>query len=243
MKRIILVFCILITFTQQLLAQDLDGKLEFGLGISPALSWVNSKTKMVNSGGTSINFGFGARVNYKFSEKYALAFELNLQNLGAKTQFDRINVKYNNTVKTSDDFSLNYNLKYIEVPVMMKMRTETKNKISYFGEFGTNLGWLLNQLADVDSKELSLGKVNTRNPEVGDEFVLINADNVTTEYDYSLNRLKLGMIFGGGVHLHSDINAIVEIGLRYHVGLTDIYKEDKWEGTNQAIAINLGFIF
>lgn len=243
MKRILFVFCAMLHMSLYSNAQDSGDKLEFGLGISPALSWVNPSTKMVKSGGTALKFGFGARLNFMLSSKYALGFEFNLQNWGAKTHFDKINVEHNGVTKTSNDFNIDYKLRYMEIPVLLKMRTETKNHLAYYGEFGGNIGWLLSQLADIDSEDLSLEQVNTKNPEDGDEFKLFNADNGTTEYDYEINSLKLGLIFGGGVHYHLDNNSKIEMGLRYHLGLTDIYNEDKWQATNHAIALNLAFIF
>jgi hypothetical protein len=243
MKRILFDFCALLLLNQYSYAQDSDQKLEFGLGISPAFSWVNPTTKMVKSGGSTLKFGFGARLNFMLSSKYALGFEFNLQNWGAKTHFDKINVEQKGVTKTSSDFNMDYKLRYMEIPVLLKMRTETKNNIAYYGEFGGNIGWLLSQLADIESDELSLEQVNTKNPEDGDEFKLFNADNGTTEYDYAINSLKIGLIFGGGIHYHLDNNSKVELGLRYHLGLTDIYNEAKWQGTNHALALNLGFIF
>ncbi|MDZ4667158.1 MAG: porin family protein [bacterium] len=243
MKRNLYIIIVLLLMGKLSLAQNEVSKLEFGLGISPAMSWVNPSTKVVGRDGGSLNFGFGARINYKLSDKYAIGFEVNLQNLGAKTHMDKVITERDGIILPSNNFNLNYQLRYLEIPVVLKMHTELKGKTSYFGEFGGNIGWLLNQIADIKSDVFSIDKVNTELPEDGDKFKLYNPENANSEYLIQLNKINLGLIFGGGIQLHLDNNSKVELGLRYRWGITDIYKEDKWKGNNHAIALNIGFIF
>ncbi|OYU96780.1 MAG: hypothetical protein CFE21_00395 [Bacteroidetes bacterium B1(2017)] len=242
MKLKLFLSILLLSISRIGLSQINEDKLEFGLGITPCLSWVNSSTKMLKSGGSAMSFGFGAKINFKLSSKYALGFEVNLQNIKAKTNFTGIDVEYNGIKKTSSNFDLDYKLKYIDLPVLLKMHTEPKNNIAIFGEFGASLGFLLNQLADVSSNELNLEQVNTQNPEDGDNFTLSNSSN-GEKYSIKMNTLKVGLIFGSGIHYHLGNGSKVELGLRYNLGLTDIYDEKKWTGTSHNLGLNLGFIF
>ena len=93
------------------------------------------------------------------------------------------------------------------------------------------------------SDVLNISQVNTAAPEDGDMFTLYNPDNGTTKYAYNINKFKSGLIFGGGYHLIQSNQSRFEIGLRYTLGLTDIYDEEKWKGTSQSLSINFGFIF
>jgi|LauGreSBDMM110SN_4_FD.fasta_scaffold24499_2 hypothetical protein len=235
-----LVFLLLTKFTS---AQGEGEKIEFGLGMNPCLSWMNPSMKIFNSGGSTFAFGFGAKINYKLSQKYALGFEVNFQNININTHYNKIDVEYKSVTQTSTDFTMQYNLKYLEIPVLLKMQTEPKNKLAYYGEFGGSLGLLLNQLADVESKELNISQVNTEEPEEGDKFILKNSDNNATIYKTNINAFKIGLIFGGGLQYHLTNGSRLEFGLRYNLGLTDIYDDSKLEGSNHCAGINIGFIF
>jgi hypothetical protein len=243
MKKLIQVTFIVSFFSSTAFGQSFGEKLEFGLGITPCVTWINPSTKMIKSGGLSLAFGFGARVYYQLSKKYALGFEVNLQNITAKTSFNQIDIKSEKITQTlSSDFKMNYHLRYLEIPILLKMKTDPSNHISYFGEFGGNFGLLLNQLADVRSTELNLDEVNTKSPEDGDMFVLKNPDS-GSEYDIKINTLKAGLIFGSGIHYNLSNGSRAEIGIRYTLGLSDLYNESKWQASNHCLGLNLGFIF
>ncbi len=221
-----------------------DGeKLEFGLGITPCMSWMNPSTKILVGGKSSLKFGFGAKINYHMSEKYALGFEINLQNLSAHTHLNAVAVDFKNTIKNSAGFHMDYQLRYLDIPIMLKMNTIPNKNLAFYGEFGGNLGILLNQLADIQSDVLNLSQVNMEAPEEGDNFTLRNIDNINTQYDYSLNKFRAGLIFGAGVHYHLGNESKCEIGIRYNLGLSDLYNESKWNGSSQSIGLNIGFIF
>lgn len=234
---------LLLTAISPAFAQDSAEKLEFGLGITPSMSWVNSNTKMLSSGGAKIKFGFGAKINYKLSEKYALGFEVNLQNISARTHFNKMGYTYNGVTEISNDFNIDYELRYLDIPVLLKMKTKPAGDKNFYGEFGANIGFLMNQVADVYSEKLDLSQVNTASPEEGDMFYLSNADNATIKYDYKINKLRAGLLFGGGVHFILSNGSVVELGVRYNLGLSDIYNDTKWDGTSQTLGVNFGFIF
>jgi hypothetical protein len=243
MKQLILVFFSLFWMTLNSFAQNSDDKIEFGLGITPCVAWIKPNTKFITSGGTGLTFGFGARVNKIISEKYAIGLEFNLQNISAKTHFDKIDVEYKNTKTTSNDFNINYNLRYIDIPILLKMNTSPKEALSYYGEFGGIFGILLNQKADIVSNELNLTEVNTKSPEDIDKFSLTNSDNPNTVYNINTNIFRIGMAFGGGIQIHLDNGSRVNLGLRYNLGLTDIFDDNKLDATSQNLGINMGFIF
>ncbi|MBC7382658.1 MAG: outer membrane beta-barrel protein [Bacteroidia bacterium] len=240
--KLLTLLLLLITFNCQ--AQGDEGKLEFGLGISPSISWITSNTKSVVGNGGGVNFGFGAKINYKLSDKYAFGFEVNMQNINSNIRLPDINIQpHNGGIIKSTDLSLNYKLRYLELPVMLKMHTQEKNKLSFYGEFGGVVGFLLNQKANISSTYFTRDNVNTKAPEEGDQFELINPTNSSIKYLYNVNSLRAGLIFGAGVQLHVLSNSRVDIGLRYNLGLSDFLDDDIWKATNSYLALNLGFFF
>ena len=84
MKRFFFLSLVLLALTKLTSAQVEGEKLEFGLGLNPCLSWMKPSMKIFESGGSTFAFGFGAKINYRLSPKYALGFEVNF------TQFIRL---------------------------------------------------------------------------------------------------------------------------------------------------------
>ncbi|MDP1726334.1 MAG: porin family protein [Bacteroidota bacterium] len=239
-SKIFTLLLIVITFKSS--AQIIGEKLEFGLGLSPSVSWVTSNSKIIKSNGSEINWGFGARINYKLSEKYAFGFEVNLQNIASNIHFDLIDVKpQNGILTTSTDFNIDYRLRYVEVPCLLKMHTQNKNNLSFYGEFGFAPGFLLKQRADIRSPQLNLEDVNTGTPDDGDKFELQNADG--SKYTYAINSLRVGLVFGAGTQLYILNDSRVDLGLRYNMGLSDFLDESKWNAANSYLSLNAGFFF
>lgn len=223
-------------------AQIKGEKLEFGLGLSPSVSWVTSNSKIIKPNNAGVNWGFGARINYNLSEKYAFGFEINLQNIASNIHFDLIDVKPQNLpLATSTDFNIDYKLRYLEIPCLLKMHTQNKNNMSFYGEFGFALGFLLKQRADILSNQLKLENVNTGAPDDGDKFELQNADG--TKYTYAINSLRAGLVFGAGTQLYILNDSRLDLGLRYNMGLSDFLDESKWNASNSYLSVNAGFFF
>ncbi len=244
MEKTIKIFTLLLVIaTLKCDAQIKGEKLEFGLGLSPSVSWVTSNSKMIKSNGTAINWGFGARINYKLSDKYAFGFEINLQNIASNIHFDLIDVKSQSGIlTTSTDFNINYKLRYLEIPCLLKMHTQNKNKISFYGEFGFAPGFLLKQRADINSAQLKLDDVNTGSPDDGDKFELRNTLD-GSEYKYAINSLRAGLLFGAGTQLYILSDSRADIGLRYNMGLSDFLDESKWNAVNSYLSVHAGFFF
>lgn len=231
---------ILLLFASNLMAQD--NKIEFGLGTTPFISWISPSNKAISNGGASPSFGFGAKVNYNIGPKYALGFEINLQNIGAQIKADNVVIKHHNTIDTLSNFNVSYNLQYIDIPFFIKMHTVREENRSFYGEFGASLGFLLKQRGDVNSNKYNKEDINFSEPGEEDMFELKSTKN-NDSYDIKANNMRAGLMFGAGVNFHLQNSSRVELGLRYHMGLTDLLVEDKWTANSHGIGLNIGFIF
>ena len=236
---------ILLIFSKYANSQIDPQNLEFGLSISPSISWAHTNTKFISSKGFGPNFGFGAKINYKLSEKYGVGLDIYIQNVSSKIHFDKVDVAKSaaDTFMHSSDFNISYTFKQIDLPFLLKMRTEENNDMRFYGEFGGVLNLLLKQRADISSRELNLGSVNTADPEVGDDFRLRNTDNINTSYAYQANSLGFGIVFGAGIQYKIMSRSRIDAGLRYYAGLTDILDDDRLQATNNCLSLNIGFFF
>ena len=112
--RILLITFILLGFTQ---VNAQDKKVNFGLKIAPALSWLNSDEKGVSSDGASARFNWGFIGGYNFSPNFALVSGFNVNSLGGKLKLD------------ATDRSVKCNYSELQIPLVFQMKS---SEISIF---------------------------------------------------------------------------------------------------------------
>jgi len=224
-----------------------ESMYEFGLRIAPQISWSSPDSKSLENGGSSLDWNYGFHVAKKFTSRYAIAFEVNIINMTSKIKFtDSLTIfsqKLPNGNSSTNDLAINYNLRYLQIPIIFKMYTdEFKNKWRVYGEFGVGLSFLLRSKADVSSNILKLDNVDVDNPDEADKFY-INKNQFDKNYSTKVNFLRPSFIVGGGVLYDLFGNSKAYIGLRYDGGLVDYMDADKWTANNSFTDLNLGIIF
>lgn len=224
-----------------------ETRYEFGLRISPQVSWSKPDSKSISDGGVSLDWNYGFHVAKKFTSRYAIAFEANVINMTSKIKIiDSINV-YSPTKlaagATTTDMSLNYHLRYLQVPILFKMTTDPfKDKWKAYGEFGLGFSFLIRSKVDATSSVLKLSNVDVEHPDNADVFY-INSDKFDKNYSTQINMLRPSFIIGGGLVYDLIGNTKSYIGIRYDNGLADYMDANKWTANNSFIALNIGIIF
>ena len=208
---LILIFC----FCMQVMhAQKSD--FRFGLKAMPTLVWLKSDTKGVSNDGTKLTFSWGFLAEYYFADNYAIASGVELVSRGGKTRVL--------------DTLYNYRLKYIDLPINIKMRTNEIGYIRYFGQFGFTPGINIGAKANIESKSFS-----KKDEDVKSEIAPINvALNIGLGIEYSL----------GG-------NTALVISANFNNGFLDISKKHKDANGNNVdnkiisnyVALNVGVLF
>jgi hypothetical protein len=224
-----------------------ESRYEFGLRISPQISWSSPDSKSLENDGGSLDWNYGFHVAKKFTSRYAIAFEVNVINMTSKIKFsDSLNIfssKISNGSASTNDLAINYILRYVQVPIIFKMYTdEFKDKWRVYGEFGVGLSFLVRSKADVNSSVLNLSNVDVDNPDTVDEF-FVNSDKFNENYSTKVNFLRPSFIIGGGVLYDLFGQTKGYVGLRYDGGLVDYMDADKWIANNSFTSLNLGIIF
>ena len=219
---------------------------EFGLRIAPQISWSTPDSKSITDGGISLDWNYGFHVAKKFTSRYAIAFEVNVVNMASKIKVtDSVNV-FSNTNPNgamTNNMSLNYNLRYLQIPIVFKMTTDPfKDKLRAYGEFGIGLSMLLRSKVDVSSSVLKLNEVDADNPDDGDKFY-INKSSANDDYSVKVNFFRPSFIIGGGIIYDLFGNTKAYTGLRYDGGLADYMNADKWTANNSFTSLNIGIIF
>ncbi|MBZ0206761.1 MAG: PorT family protein [Flavobacteriales bacterium] len=236
MKKVYVTFLALLFGASQLFAQS-DNSVRLGIKLAPNMAWIRSDTKGLESNGTLIGYSFGLMSEFPFGTNgnYRFATGLFLNNVGGKSK---------QTYSQADTSGLTSNilntstvkLRYIELPVTMKLMTNEIGYMRYFGQLGVDMGVNIRAKSDAETINTTGGSVRT-----------------TTESDIdvkeSVNAFKAGLVIGGGLEFNFSGSTSAVAGITYHSGFTNLYKKDTFSGLDNSktyadyIELTLGVFF
>ncbi len=102
----------------------------FGLKAAPQISWMKPDVDDYDSDGIKPGFSWGFIAEFNFTENHCFATGFNML-------FNGGNLKFPATVGgVAGSMSREYFLKYVEVPLSLKMRTNDMGNMRYFGRIG-----------------------------------------------------------------------------------------------------------
>ncbi|MDG5799095.1 porin family protein [Marinilabiliaceae bacterium ANBcel2] len=203
MKKAAVVLILIIT-TGYINAQN-KGDYRFSLLLTPQISWMSSDNADVSGNGSKLGYNFGVLIDRFFGTNYAIATGLTINTTGGKLKYS-----------LEDEISRDFSLKYIEVPLGLRLRSEDLWRSNIYGRFG--LSPQINiQAQDSDGNSMSS---NVKNFDIG----------------YHL---------GGGIEYSIGSRNAIMIGLLYNSGFSDTTKrlEVSDKSVLNRLVFELGFIF
>ncbi len=232
MKKLSILVCLLslVVISVQLNAQKLPVKL--GLRVAPSIDWMNSSTQDYEYNGIKPGITVGFISDIYFAERYALSTGFDFAFLNGKLSYpDSVELPSDGKVHNGQ-VERKYNIIYLQIPVMIKMKTKDFGKLSFYGQIGFGTAFRLKATATDNFK-----------PDNGDE----------TELDYNLDGgttlIRESIIIGGGVEFHLDQSSRIILGITYSnslnnvlTGVNYIPKQDI-KSTLNFVELNLGFLF
>lgn len=201
-----LLFCLIINTAH---AQKSD--FRFGLKAMPTLVWLKSDTKGIENDGSKLTFSWGFLAEYYFADNYAIATGVELVSRGGKFRIP-------DTTSTQID----YKLKYIDLPITIKMRTNEIGYMRYFGQFGFTPGVNISAKADVKTNSITENDIDVKSDVVPVNVGLYIA--LGTEYS-----------FGG--------NTSLVISVAFNNGFIDIADSKDFKLITNYVALNAGVLF
>ena len=218
MKKILLipvVFVLLIT-SKTLIAQDSGNShmFHFGLKAAPALCWLAPSNKKFTDISSRFGFGYGLMTEFGFSKNYAFSTGLEILNSGGKIGFPKSPdstfytvLNQDVTPNRNDTFLLvqrTYKLQYINVPLLLKLKTNQIGSMTYFGQFGFDVSFKWKATSDDDV--ISKGIESTLN-------------DVTISKDINFIRLALNVGLGAEYNLAGSTSLVFSV--IYNNGFTN----------------------
>jgi hypothetical protein len=233
MKKIISIL-----FTSLIVASSLNGlqaqaepgghpKARFGFKVSPALSWIRpdfgnaSAPLVIENAGWRTGFSYGVQLEFLMMENLNLQTGLDIQSHSAAIRASLLDLSTTNV----------YKMRYVEIPVLFKARTNEIGYFRYFGQFG--FGFSGRTRVSVDET------VRIMNQEVKTEISNANS---------RMNFFRVGMIFGLGAEYSLSGNTALVMGITYNNGITNMLRRQDnttydERGFANLLQLNLGILF
>ena len=216
-------FFLLVSVTR---GQSADApKMHFGMKIQPALAWLRSDTKGLESNGSEFRFTYGFISEFKFAERYYFATGVDVSNRGGSTR-----ITYSDTAMSvvSD---ANWKLRYIEIPLTLKLKTNEIGYLSYYLQFGLAPGFNIRSVADVTTTtQLTGGGTQT----ASDEKVDVSDD---------VNFFNLSLVIGLGAEYRFSGTTSLVGGITFSNGFLDAASSNDVKLNTNYLGLTVGILF
>lgn len=193
-------------------AQD-DKKFRFGLQFNPNLSWLKPNTSGYTKEGNNLGFSYGLSTEFFLSQNYLFSTGVLISSVGGKLNYQGVNI-IDDTTLFHTEVKQSYNIKYVEIPLSLKLRTNEIGYMTYYGKFGLSAGIKYKSTSAKTYVDVTNSpkeeKINT-----SDEIFFMN----------------LWLVVGAGAEYNITGSTNVSFGITYHNGLmnaldTKVYELD-----------------
>jgi len=203
-------------------------KLEFVVHADPVISWMGSNESEYQGEGARAGFDIGLNVLHFFAQNYAISSGISFVSAGGRQSATEIHTMvFNNFTQTIPaGEEMKYNLRYMNIPLGIRLQTNQVGYLTYFTDLGFDIRLLLKSTVDIPAMQIS--KENAKNEVYG---------------------LNAGWHLGGGIEYELSIDASIIAGISYAQDffditkdLADVYQPDDRTGLRM-IRIRLGLKF
>jgi hypothetical protein len=153
-----LIILVFVTFTTKGISQE----IRFVAHADPLITWMTSNGSDYSSMGAKAGLDLGLNVLYYFRENYAASTGLSFLSAGGRqSAFDDHEMVFNNfTQDVAPGEEMNYNLRYLNIPLGARYQTTPSGSMTYFADLGFDIRILLKATVDLPSDDIS--KENAR---------------------------------------------------------------------------------
>jgi hypothetical protein len=237
MKKIAVLF----TLVSLLMAHTAFSQVKpfrFGLKVAPAISWVSPDSEGYENEGAQAGFSWGFISDITITENYFFATGFNVNYLKGKISYPYQNTTVNSadTITNTGTMVSDMKLRYIDIPLTLKMKTNRFDKMQYYGQIGFSLAF----------------NIKTKTEETFSYKVSGNNKTETSEHDRTddMQLLKASLVIGGGLEYYIDNSTSIIVGVTYYNGISNIMKgyntvdgSVKQKAAPHFIELTLGVIF
>lgn len=204
-KRYILIAVLSIFFVQQTVYSQAK-PFRFGLKVAPTVDWFSPSTEGYENDGAVFGFNWGFMSDIALTDNYFFSTGFGIQHLNGNLKYDYQQVLEGNSDTTFGTLSRKYILRYVDVPLMIKMKTNKFDNFQYFGQIGFGLGFNIKSTGN-DSFDYAGGSASTK-ADISDEIVFVRGS----------------WALGGGLEYYLDESTSLLVGLTFSNGISNVLK-------------------
>lgn len=229
MKKALIVLFLFLLLSGTSSAQE--KAFQFGFKIAPSVSWMKMHATSYENEGLKVGFNWGFVGDFYLMENYSIQTGFNVMYLNGYYSYpDRKNTTDIGFVEGVTSRVLR--LKYIQIPAVMRMRTNEINKFTFYGEVGLGLAFLTGAKAD-------------------DNFVsaLVNMETEDVDVSKQYRFTRESLILGAGFYYNLGGSTRLFSGLRFDNNFFDIMKDQNQidpsiekKGIANFIEVNIGIL-
>ncbi len=203
----------------------------FGFKAGPNLGWLRPDSKGYERDGMRAGFSWGFVADFFLMENYGIATGFDVVFLNGALEIPH--EMSDGAVVKEGTLSRKYMLKYIQVPVTLRMRTNELGKFRVFGQIGLGTNFLIGAKAD-------------------DEFTPANGEPVSDEVDIynDITFMYESLIVGAGAEYSLGGSTMLTACIVFNNGFMDILKGENTRNpaiNNKAYAnylsLDIGIVF
>jgi hypothetical protein len=177
----------------------------FGLRVGTNLGWVNPDTEGYSSEGVMPGFTWGFIGEFFIMENYAILTGFNVNYNGGKLEYPYYKDVNSDMIADSGQLHRKYNLRYIEIPLCLKMQAELSEKMKIFAKIGLGTSFRI-RANGTDDFVYDGGEVSYSKKNIDDDIALI----------------RESLIVGGGIELKIKGSTAIIIDLTYDNAFNNI---------------------
>lgn len=223
------VLCALLIFLSPTDSMAQYKSVIMGVKIAPNIGWLRVDQENYNSEGVVPGISWGLIADFYFAENYALAsgFEVSFHN--GKISYPDIQSDVQGRLDRK------YRLKYIDIPVLVKMKTNEIGDFRFFGNIGVRPGVRIGSSAK-------------------DSFTGLSGPAITNTQDWhnidSQTKLfRMSLVIGAGAEFTIDDKTAIIAGINFINGFSDVLKNKNvvtgvgHKAIPNAFELSLGVVF
>lgn len=235
-KTALLAFVLLTSFTSLFAqgggatANGPDKNFHFGLNIMPGLYFgspgtsASGITNTANSAG--FGFGYGVNLEFYFTPNYGLATGIEINQFAVN--YTNVNNANSNILKDSTT-QHQQSMQYLEIPALLKLRTNSIGLIKYYGEFGLGADFLLSAK---DNPTVSYPAVSTGS-------VTYPSYSIYKQSDF----IRLSLLVGLGLEYNLAGTTSIQGAILYDNAFTNLNSSSDNDFLVKGIRLQIGVLF
>lgn len=215
----------------------------FTVSLSPLVSWFSPDSKNIDGAGARVGFGGAMTVERNITPNVAFTTGLGITQMGGKIKYDSLDVNdAANDPKSAYNVEYTFKTRYVDIPLMMKFRTDEFGYSRVYFEVGTSLSFLWRARADVSQNIFTDKEGGNTDRNINENKNDFNGATSSAQDD-NLLFMRVPLNVGAGWEYALSTNTVIFAGVRYSGGLFNVMRADDTKAFNNFISLNVGLLF